>query len=65
VPGTILCTEEFLSELDERNRVIFAPISHNPSPSGGLILGDDHIAVIKKTDRDEPVEARLFQASLG
>lgn len=65
VPGTILCTEEFLSELDERNRVIFAPITQTPSLNGGLILGDDGVAVIRKSDRDEPVEARLFQASLG
>ena len=65
VPGTMLCTEEFLSELDERNRVIFAPVTQTASLSGGLLLRDDGVAVIRKTDRDEPVEARLFQAPLG
>ena len=61
----MLCTEEFLAELDERSRPFFTPVEQAPSPSAGLVLGDDGVAVIRKNDHEEPVETRLFQAPLG
>jgi hypothetical protein len=61
----MLCTEDFLSELDERNRVLFAPVAQAPMQEAGLLLGDDGVAVIRKNDYEEPVETRLFQAPLG
>jgi hypothetical protein len=64
-PGTMLCTEEFLSELDERSRLLFTPVTQAPLQGAGLLLGDDGVAVIRKNDHEEPVETRLFQAPLG
>jgi len=64
-PGTMLCTEEFLSELDERSRLLFAPVTQASLQGAGLLLGDDGVAVIRKNDHEEPVETRLFQAPLG
>jgi hypothetical protein len=64
-PGTMLCTEEFLSELDERSRSLFTPVAEAPLQGAGLLLGDDGVAVIRKNDHEEPVETRLFQAPLG
>ena len=64
-PGTMLCTEEFLSELDERSRPLFTPVTQAPLQAAGLLLGDDGVAVIRKNDHEEPVETRLFQAPLG
>ncbi len=64
-PGTMLCTEEFLSELDERSRLLFTPVTQVPLQGAGLLLGDDGVAVIRKNDHEEPVETRLFQAPLG
>ena len=64
-PGTMLCTEEFISELDERSRPIFTPITQASTQGAGLLLGDGGIAVIRKNDHDEPLETRLFQGSLG
>jgi len=64
-PGTMLCTEEFLPELDERSRLLFAPVTQAPLQGAGLLLGDDGVAVIRKNDHEEPVETRLFQAPLG
>jgi class 3 adenylate cyclase len=64
-PGTILCTEEFLSELDEPSRLLFTPVTHAPLPGQGMLLGDDGVAVIRKNDHEEAVETRLFQAPLG
>ena len=53
------------SELDERSRPLFTPITQAPSLAAGLLLGDDGVAVIRKNDHEEPVETRLFQAPLG
>ena len=64
-PGTMLCTEEFLSELDERSRSLFTPITQMPSQGAGLLLGEDDVAVVRKNDGEEPIETRLFQAPLG
>jgi hypothetical protein len=64
-PGTILCTEEFFTELEERSRQLFTPITQTPPQNAGLVLGEDGIAVIRKNDRDDPVETRLFQAPLA
>jgi hypothetical protein len=64
-PGTMLCTEEFLSELDERSQPLFTPVTQAPLQAAGLLLGDDGVAVIRKNDHEEPVETRLFQAPLG
>jgi hypothetical protein len=64
-PGTMLCTEEFLAELDERSRSLFTPITQIPLEGAGLLLGDDGVAVIRKNDQEEPIEARLFQAPLA
>ena len=64
-PGTMLCTEEFLSELDERSRPLFTPVTQAPLQGAGLLLGDDGVAVIRKNDHEEPIETRLFQAPLG
>jgi len=64
-PGTMLCTEEFLSELDDRSRLLFAPVTQAPLRGAELLLGDDGVAVIRKNDHEEPVETRLFQAPLG
>src|SRR5436190_18275945 len=64
-PGTMLCTDEFLSELDERSRSLFTPITQIALQGTGLLLGDDGIAVIRKNDQEEPIETRLFQAPLG
>jgi hypothetical protein len=64
-PGTMLCTEEFLSELDDRSRLLFTPVTQDPLQGTGLLLGDDGVAVIRKNDHEEPVETRLFQAPLG
>ena len=58
-------TEEFLSELDERSRLLFAPVTQASLQGAGLLLGDDGVAVIRKNDHEEPVETRLFQAPLG
>ena len=58
-PGTMLCTEEFLSELDERSRQLFTLVTQTSSKNAGLVLGDDGVAVIRKNYRDEPVETRL------
>jgi hypothetical protein len=64
-PGTMLCTEEFLSELDERSQPLFTRVRQVPLQAAGLLLGDDGVAVIRKNDHEEPVETRLFQAPLG
>jgi len=64
-PGTMLCTDEFLSELDERSRSLFTPITQIALQGTGLLLGDDGVAVIRKNDQEEPIETRLFQAPLG
>jgi len=64
-PGTMLCTEAFLSELDERSRSLFVPVTHELLQGAGLLLGDDGVAVIRKNDQEEPVETKLFQAPLG
>src|SRR5262249_8814126 len=64
-PGTMLCTEEFLSELDERSQPLFTPVTQNSSQGAGLLLGDDDIAVIRKNDYEDPVATKLFQAPLG
>ncbi len=64
-PGTMLCTDEFLSELDERSRSLFTPITQIALQGTGLLLGDDDVAVIRKNDQEEPIETRLFQAPLG
>ena len=64
-PGTMLCTEAFLSELDERSRSLFVPVTHEPLQGAGLSLGHDGVAVIRKNDHEEPVETKLFQAPLG
>src|SRR4051812_31565424 len=64
-PGTVLCTEEFLSELDERSQPLFTRVTQVPLQAAGLLLGDDGVAVIRKNDHEEPVETRLFQAPLG
>ena len=58
----MLCTEEFLSELDERSRPLFMPVTEAPLQGGGLLLGDDGVAVIRKNDNEDPVETKLFQA---
>jgi hypothetical protein len=63
-PGTMLCTEEFLSELDERSRPRFTLVAQAPLQAEGLLLNDDGVAVIRKNDHEEPVETRLFQAPL-
>ena len=64
-PGTMLCTEQFLSELDARSRLLFTPVTQAPLQGAGLLLGDDGVAVIRKNDHEEPVETRLFQVPLG
>ena len=64
-PGTMLCTDEFLSELDERSRSLFTPITQIALQGTGLLLDDDGVAVIRKNDQEEPIETRLFQAPLG
>ena len=64
-PGMMLCTEEFLSELDERSRLLFTPVTQVSLQRAGLLLGHEGVAVIRKNDHEEPVEARLFQAPLG
>jgi hypothetical protein len=64
-PGTMLCTEEFLTDLDERSRQLFTPVTQTPSPNPGLLLAEDGIAVIRKNDHDEPVETRLFHPWLA
>jgi len=62
--GTILCTEEFVSELDEPTRPLFTPFAVASSQTPGLVLGDDGMAFIRKNDQEEPIEARLFEAAL-
>ena len=64
-PGTMLCTEEFISELDERSRLLFTPVTQASLQGAGSLLSDDGIAVIRKNNHDDAVETRLFQASLG
>jgi class 3 adenylate cyclase len=64
-PGTILCTEQFLAELDERSRPPFTPITQIPLEGAGLLLGADGVAVIRKNEEEEPLEVRLFQAPLA
>jgi hypothetical protein len=61
----MLCIEEFFSELDERSRPLFTPVTQAPLPGAGMLLGDDSVAVIRKNDHEEPIETRLFQAPLG
>lgn len=56
------CTEEFLSELDERSGVLFTPVTQAPQQGVGLLLDDDGVALIRKNDHEEVVEAKLFQA---
>jgi hypothetical protein len=63
--GTMLCTEEFLSELDERSQLLFTRVTQAPLQAAVLLLGDDGVAMIRKNDHQEPVETRLFQAPLG
>jgi hypothetical protein len=65
LPGSILCTEEFISELDEAARALFAPIESAPSQAPGLVLREDGMAVIRKNEQEEPIEGRLFQAALS
>ena len=66
-PGTMLCTEEFLSEFEEGGRSgrLFTPVTQVPLQAAGLLLGNDGVAVIRKNDHEEPVETRLFHAPLG
>ena len=64
-PGTVLCTEEFVSELDEMTKPLFTQLAATSSETPGLMLGRGGTAVIRKNEQDEPIEARLFQAALS
>ena len=63
-PGTILCTEEFLVEVDEATRSSFTSVRTPPSGESGLLFTDDGTVVVRKSDEDEPMKTRLFQFSL-
>lgn len=65
MPGTILCTEDFLSELDEMAKPLFTPIAASPSQQPGFTSDGDGSVTIRKNDHEDPIEARLFQARLG
>ena len=62
--GTILCTEEFVSELDETARTLFTPLEPPPSQMPGLAPRDNGMVAIRKNEHEEPIEVRLFQAAL-
>jgi class 3 adenylate cyclase len=62
--GSILCTEEFVSELDEPERTLFMPIEPPPSQMPGLALRENGTVAIQKNEQEEPIEVRLFQAAL-
>ena len=61
--GTILCTEEFVSELDETARALFTPVDPLPQMPG-LALRENGMVAIRKNEQEEPIEVRLFQAAL-
>jgi hypothetical protein len=63
-PGTILCTEEFLSEVDESTRSYFSSVRQSPSGELGLPFEDDGSVVIRKSDDDEPINTKLYQLLL-
>jgi hypothetical protein len=63
-PGTILCTEEFFSEVDESIRGSFTPVETLCSSQSGLSIEIDGSAVIRKSDEDEPINTKLFQFPL-
>src|SRR4051794_6776191 len=62
--GTILCTEEFVAELDEMAMGLFARIEAPPPQTPGLALREDGMVAIRKNEHEEPIEVRLFQAAL-
>jgi hypothetical protein len=64
-PGTILCTQEFVSEVDESVRSNFTSVKTSPSGEYGLLFSDDGSVVIRKSDEDEPINTKLFQLPLG
>ena len=59
----ILCTAEFVSELDQTTKPLFTQLEATPSETPGLMLGRGATAVIRKNEHDEPIEARLFKPS--
>src|SRR5438874_13426503 len=61
-PGTMLCTEEFLSKLDERSRLLFTPVTQASLQGAGLLPGDDGVAGIRTTAHEAAVETMPFQA---
>jgi hypothetical protein len=63
-PGTILCTEKFLLEVDDSIRSSFTSVKTAPNGDAGLLFEDDGSVVIRKNDEDEPMNTRLFQFSL-
>jgi hypothetical protein len=62
--GTILCTEEFVSELDEMTRTLFTPFELPPSQMPGLEVLENGMTIIRKNEQEEPIAVRLFQAGL-
>jgi class 3 adenylate cyclase len=63
--GTILCTEEFVSELDETAKALFMPVESPLSEGPGLGFRENGMVVIRKNEQEEPIEVRLFQATLS
>ena len=58
--GTILCTEEFVAELDEIARMLFTPIKP-PSPQmPGLALSENGMVAIRKNEQEEPIEGKAI-----
>jgi len=64
-PGTILCTEDFFSEVDESIRGNFTSVRTSPSGESGLLFKDDGSVVIRKSKEDEPINTKLFQLPLS
>ncbi len=63
--GTILCTEEFVSELDETAKALFMPVESPLSEGPGFGFRENGMVVIRKNEQEEPIEVRLFQATLS
>jgi hypothetical protein len=63
--GTILCTEEFVAELDETTGALFTSTEARLSQTPGFVLRENGLVAIRKNEQEEPIEVRLFQAGLG
>jgi class 3 adenylate cyclase len=64
MPGTVLCTEDFLSQVDPIVRGSFRAFANNGTNGDDIRFEEDGNVVIKKSADDEPIRTRLHEVDL-